>query len=72
MELVPVDVWTDDRYLTWDPKAFPDPLKMQADLWMHRTRLVTIVDPHVKRDTNYHVCARIGLRSHRSLRTSDT
>ncbi|KAJ3076798.1 hypothetical protein HDU98_000098 [Podochytrium sp. JEL0797] len=55
----PVDViWLDiehtdgKRYFTWDGVKFPDPKGMQEALGM-----VTIVDPHLKADTNYPVAA---------------
>ncbi|HYC93371.1 MAG TPA: glycoside hydrolase family 31 protein [Thermoanaerobaculia bacterium] len=50
---IPADViWLDihyqDRYrpFTWDPKRFPDPARMIADLRKQGFRTVTIVDPH--------------------------
>jgi len=42
-------------YFTWDKHKFPNPAKMQMDLARTGRRLVTIVDPHVKRDSGYHV-----------------
>jgi len=59
---VPYDVlWLDiehtdgKRYFTWDSKLFPSPAEMQADLASRGRKMVTIVDPHVKRDTGYHI-----------------
>jgi alpha 1,3-glucosidase len=43
------------RYFTWDHKLFPHPKEMQEKLWSQGRRMVTIVDPHVKRDDNYHI-----------------
>lgn len=50
---IPADViWLDihyqDRYrpFTWDPKRFPDPPRLIADLRKQGFRTVTIVDPH--------------------------
>eukprot|EP00823_Brevimastigomonas_motovehiculus_P004323 TRINITY_DN2831_c0_g1_i2.p1 TRINITY_DN2831_c0_g1~~TRINITY_DN2831_c0_g1_i2.p1 ORF type:complete len:547 (+),score=151.59 TRINITY_DN2831_c0_g1_i2:1379-3019(+) len=43
------------KYFTWDSTNFPTPQKMQEKLAMKGRKLVTIVDPHIKRDTNYFV-----------------
>ena len=59
-EDIPYDVlWLDiehtdgKRYFTWDSNLFPDPVTMQEDLWSTGRRMVTIVDPHIKRDNGY-------------------
>lgn len=56
----PVDViWLDiehtdgKRYFTWDKSVFPNPIEMQQNVSRHGRRMVTIVDPHIKRDDNY-------------------
>jgi len=47
---------TDDkRYFTWNSQLFPNPAQMQQEIAAHGRRMVTIVDPHVKRDTNYYI-----------------
>jgi hypothetical protein len=43
------------RYFTWDKTKFPDPVQMQDALKETGRRMVTIVDPHVKRDAGYYV-----------------
>ena len=43
------------RYFTWDKNLFPDPAAMQANLASHGRKLVTIIDPHIKRDENYYI-----------------
>ncbi|GBF95413.1 glucan 1,3-alpha-glucosidase-like [Raphidocelis subcapitata] len=57
---IPYDViWLDiehtvgKRYMTWDSSLFPDPKKMQDDVASRGRKMVTIVDPHVKRDAGY-------------------
>jgi len=45
------------RYFTWDKPLFPDPVRMQEQLAQRGHKMVTIVDPHIKRDSNYHVHA---------------
>lgn len=57
---IPYDVlWLDiehtdsKKYMTWDKRFFPNPQAMQAEITAKRRRMVTIVDPHVKRDNNY-------------------
>jgi len=43
------------RYFTWDHKAFPNPVEMQKKLGGDGRRMVTIIDPHIKRDNNYYI-----------------
>ena len=43
------------KYFTWDGNKFPTPLEMVADLTAVGRKLVTIVDPHIKKDNNYWV-----------------
>lgn len=43
------------RYFTWDNRLFPDPVKMQQSLAAQGRRMVTIIDPHLKRDSNYRI-----------------
>lgn len=62
---LPYDVlWLDiehtdgKRYFTWDTDKFPDPTALMAHLDAHGGRqLVTIVDPHIKRDDGFSVHA---------------
>jgi len=43
------------RYFTWDNGLFPNPVDMQNKLASQGRKMVTIVDPHVKRDNKYYV-----------------
>mmetsp|Transcript_15836 Transcript_15836/g.26492 ORF Transcript_15836/g.26492 Transcript_15836/m.26492 type:complete len:939 (-) Transcript_15836:135-2951(-) len=43
------------RYFTWDKNTFPTPLSMQKNISAHGRKMVTIVDPHIKRDDRYHI-----------------
>jgi len=43
------------RYFTWNEKLFPNPLAMQKALADDKRQLVTIADPHIKVDDQYHV-----------------
>jgi len=59
---IPYDViWLDiehtdgKRYFTWDSVKFSQPEVMQKNLSDKGRKLVTIVDPHIKRDNGYHV-----------------
>ncbi|XP_001362291.1 neutral alpha-glucosidase AB isoform X2 [Monodelphis domestica] len=59
---LPCDViWLDiehadgKRYFTWDSSRFPQPLAMLEHLAGKRRKLVTIVDPHIKVDSEYPV-----------------
>nr|KYP47448.1 Neutral alpha-glucosidase AB [Cajanus cajan] len=59
---IPYDVlWLDiehtdgKRYFTWDSALFPHPQEMQRKLADKGRKMVTIVDPHIKRDENFHL-----------------
>ena len=59
---IPYDVlWLDiehtdgKRYFTWDSFKFPKPKEMQQLLAATGRKMVTIVDPHIKKDSNYKV-----------------
>ena len=43
------------RYFTWDKNSFPNPIPMQEKLSAQGRNMVTIIDPHIKRDPNYHI-----------------
>ncbi len=52
------------RYFTWDNRYFPNPIEMQNHLSKQGRRMVTIIDPHIKRDNNYrihHEATKLGL-----------
>lgn len=59
---IPYDVlWLDiehtdgKRYFTWDKVLFPNPQEMQRKLYGKGRHMVTIVDPHIKRDESFHL-----------------
>ena len=59
---IPYDVlWLDiehtdgKRYFTWDKNYFPTPIEMQDDVASRGRKMVTIVDPHIKRDDNWRI-----------------
>jgi mannosyl-oligosaccharide alpha-1,3-glucosidase len=43
------------RYMTWDRSKFPTPRRMIEDVASRGRKMVTIVDPHVKKDGGYPV-----------------
>ena len=43
------------KYFTWDKNNFKNPKAMVEKLSAHGHKLVTVVDPHVKRESGYHV-----------------
>ena len=43
----------DKRYFSWDEKYFPTPAAMQDDLASRGRKMVTVVDPHIKKDENW-------------------
>ncbi|KAJ2764160.1 hypothetical protein IWQ56_004595, partial [Coemansia nantahalensis] len=68
---IPYDViWLDiehtdgKRYFTWDGQKFPDPAGLQGQLGRDGHQLVTIVDPHVKRDTSYRIWSEANERGY--------
>jgi len=59
---IPYDVmWLDiehtdgKKYFTWDPHKFPNPIQMQDSLASRHRMMVTIIDPHLKRDSSWHI-----------------
>lgn len=59
---LPMDVmWLDiehtdnKKYFTWDSRKFPDSVEMINNLSAVGRKLVTIVDPHIKKDNHYWV-----------------
>eukprot|EP00271_Cylindrocystis_brebissonii_P014518 TRINITY_DN35889_c0_g1_i1.p1 TRINITY_DN35889_c0_g1~~TRINITY_DN35889_c0_g1_i1.p1 ORF type:complete len:951 (-),score=112.34 TRINITY_DN35889_c0_g1_i1:430-3234(-) len=57
---IPYDVlWLDiehtdgKKYMTWDNNHFPTPERMQNEIGAKGRHMVTIVDPHMKRDAGY-------------------
>lgn len=59
---IPYDVlWLDiehtdgKRYFTWDKQKFPNPEEMQKTLSEKGRKMVTIIDPHIKKDSGYYV-----------------
>ena len=64
---LPYDVlWLDiehtdgKRYFTWDKNKFPNPVQMQDELAATGRKMVTIVDPHIKKVHRAAHCAVIG------------
>ena len=57
MDVVWLDIEHTDgkRYFTWDSNVFPTPLEMQRNVSAKGRRMVTIVDPHIKRDSGYSI-----------------
>jgi len=59
---LPYDViWLDiehtdsKKYFTWHPELFPTPAKMQDKIAVRKRKMVTIIDPHIKRESGYFV-----------------
>eukprot|EP00759_Apiculatamorpha_spiralis_P054466 PhF_6_TR6941/c0_g1_i1/m.10182/K05546/GANAB; alpha 1,3-glucosidase len=59
---IPYDVlWLDiehtdgKKYFTWDSHNFPNPKAMQDEIASKGRKMVTITDPHIKRESGYHV-----------------
>ncbi|KAG8177548.1 hypothetical protein JTE90_015952 [Oedothorax gibbosus] len=45
----------DRKYFTWEPFKFSDPIGMQNNLTAKGRKMVTLVDPHIKRDNSYYI-----------------
>jgi len=43
------------RYFTWDTAKFPNSVAMIDKLAAKGRKMVTIIDPHIKRDSGYHI-----------------
>lgn len=43
------------RYFTWDAHSFAHPAEMVANVSAVGRKMVTIVDPHIRRDDNYFI-----------------
>ena len=59
---IPYDVlWLDiehtdgKKYMTWDNGKFPNPKEMIENIASKGRKMVTIIDPHIKRDSGYHI-----------------
>ncbi|CAF0776287.1 unnamed protein product [Rotaria sordida] len=59
---IPLDViWLDiehtngKRYFTWDISKFPNPEKLQDDIAIYRRKIITVSDPHIKKDDGYQI-----------------
>ncbi|XP_062380384.1 neutral alpha-glucosidase AB isoform X2 [Sardina pilchardus] len=59
---IPYDfIWLDiehtdgKRYFTWDAHKFPNPKDMLQGIMDKRRKMVAIVDPHIKVDSNYKI-----------------
>lgn len=42
-------------YFTWDAHKFADPKKMLSEMAVKHRKMVTIIDPHLKKDDGYPV-----------------
>lgn len=58
------------KYFTWDKNNFPDPKRMVNKLAAHGHKLVTIVDPHVKKESGYHISDELKKRDY-FMKTND-
>lgn len=61
---IPLDaIWLDieytdqksKKYFTWDPVTFGDRKSLVSNLTSKGRRLITIIDPHIKKDPGYHI-----------------
>lgn len=43
------------KYFTWDSKKFPNPVEMQKNIASKGRKMVTIIDPHIKIESGYHI-----------------
>lgn len=59
---VPLDaIWLDveytaarsKKYFTWDQVSFPNPIQLANNLTSKGRRLITIIDPHIKKEDGY-------------------
>lgn len=50
-----IDYTDQKKYFTWHPVNFKDPVGMQKIIASTNRKLVTIIDPHIKVESGYHV-----------------
>ena len=55
LHVVGMFVYLHFRYFTWDVHKFPHSEEMVKNISAKGRKMVTIVDPHIKRDDNYFV-----------------
>ena len=57
MDVIWLDIEHTDgkKYFTWDPIKFRDPKTMIDGLAAKGRKMITIIDPHIKKDDGYHV-----------------
>jgi alpha 1,3-glucosidase len=51
-----IEYTEDKKYFTWDKPKFPNSIEMEEILDTKGRKLVTIIDPHIKRANNYYIC----------------
>ncbi len=59
------------RVFTWDKNRFPEPEKMLSDLSGEGFKVITIIDPGVKADTNNYNIAKEGLQENLFVKYPD-
>ena len=59
---IPCDaIWLDieytdsKKYFTWNKETFPEAKKLLEELKKEGRKLITIIDPHIKKDETYFV-----------------
>jgi alpha-glucosidase len=65
-----IDYMDGYRIFTWNPKSFPDPVRLISDLASEGFKIAVILDPGIKVDSSYAVY-RSGLEGHEFVRTAD-
>ncbi|XP_031633409.1 neutral alpha-glucosidase AB-like [Contarinia nasturtii] len=50
-----IDYTNNKQYFTWDPKLFPNPMKMIGNLTEKGRHLAIIIDPHIKVSRSYKI-----------------
>ncbi|XP_042909479.1 neutral alpha-glucosidase AB isoform X2 [Parasteatoda tepidariorum] len=50
-----LDHTNDRKYFTWEPYKFPNPTEMINNLTAKGRKMVTLVDPHIKKDNSYYI-----------------
>lgn len=71
-DVIYLDIHYMDEYrvFTWNKNRFPDPPKMLSDLKEDGFKIITIIDPGVKADPNYHA-AKEGLEKNLFVKYPD-
>jgi mannosyl-oligosaccharide alpha-1,3-glucosidase len=60
------------RYFTWDSVSFANPADMVANISAFGRKMVTIIDPHIRRDDAYYIYSEARSQNYLVLKNDGT